>query len=455
VTGWITQKAVAAVGSVGVGLLSMASFWSPFKPAPIRPVKMLFTYPITYLEPTLYDDWETVFIGNHIYPRLLPDENNPAVPSLTNEVTVACSEPVGPDVGPNCRRLRISFSPKPFTDCKGRRYEVDDLRKEFESLLTAKSWAVPGWHRCANTPNTVCVTGKNTGDVGRRLQNVNFRFGWSKHRKEDTVFGAGPYCLTAAPAADGSIKSGVLDPRDGGARFPRIEFSVGGGKNADFDISLYGSNDLLKGPRKNVQAHTPLAFYVVTNPSLAGRRLPWNTEKTRTLIREHFIPRDVFYSRAPEIERLVPAGAALAGKATSGPAHSSAKFMIPDYLPGCRSLAAALTASWSDVGEAKAECGDIVTYIQGHVREKRGGWSGFLVGLSPGDAGRDAIKLQYFSKDSTDSLTYDYPNPDALYYLAGIGQSMVTVDGQRVCELKPNALGLGNIFITDLVGCDR
>lgn len=454
-TGWITHKAVAAVGSVGVGLLSMASFWSPFRPAAIRPVKMLFTYPITYLQPTLYDDWETVFIGNHIYPRLLPDENNPSLPSLTNEVTVACSEPIGRDVGPNCRRLRISFTPKPFTDCKGRRYEVDDLRKEFESLLTAKSWAVPGWQRCVDTPNTVCVTGKNTGDVGRRLQNVNFRFGWSKRGKEDTVFGAGPYCLMATPGTDGSIKSGVLDPRDGGARLPRIEFTVGGGKNADFDISLYGSKDLLKGHRKNVQAHTPLAYYVVTNPSLEGRRLPWNTEKTRTLIREHFIPRDVFYSRAPEIERLVPAGAALVGKATSRLADSSTKFIIPDYLPDCRNLAAALTAFWSGEGGAKAECGDIVSYIQGRVREKRGNWSGFLVGLSPGDAGRDAIKLQYFSKDSTDSLTYDYPNPDALYYLAGIGQSMVTVDGQRVCELKPNALGLGNIFITDLLGCDR
>lgn len=451
---WLSLKA-AASGAAALSLAWFTNLWPGSGPMPIKPVRMLFTYPITYLDPTLYDDWETVFIGNHIYPRLLPEEDNPTVPSLAKEVAVACSDPAGPGVGPQCRRLRVAFSPKPFMDCAGRRYEVDDLRREFESLLTAKSWAIPDWKRCQGGGDSICVTGKNTGDVARRLKNVNFRFGWSKRRKDDTVFGAGPYCLKAAPSASGPIQAGVLDPHVGGTELPKVHFAVGGGKDAEFNLALYGSEELLRDRRKNVQAHTPLAYYAVTHPSLAGRKLAWNTERTRTLIHEHFVRRGVFFSGSPEIARLVPAGSALEPKEAKAPGPSSVEFAIPDYLPGCRDLAAALTAAWSGEGGAKASCVDIVTYIQGKVREKRTGWSGFLVGLSPGDAGRDAIKLQYFSRDSTDSLTYDYQNPDRLYYLAGIGQSLVTVDGKQVCDLKPNALGLGNIFITDLVGCDR
>lgn len=450
--GWLTKKAGAVLGSVGAGFIGMASLWGPAKPTAPTPVRMLFTYPITYLEPTLYDDWETVFIGNHIYRRLLPEEDNPAIPAIAKDAQVSCAEPVGVEVGPACRAVRVSFEPVPFTDCAGHAYGTRELRKEFESLLAAKPWSLPRWKRCEDAPGRVCVTAKNTGDTARRLKNVNFRFGWSKRQPTDAVFGSGPYCLKSGKGR-APIEAGALVARDPSGALPEIVFATAKAKSSDFNIALYGSKELLRGTRRNVQAHTPLAYYVVTHPRFAGYRAPWNTSEARSMIADHFARQGVFFPQKSGIEGLVPEGDAIASSAGKRSLAGGPELAIPDYLPQCRELASALTTSWR--GAAIARCVDIVAYVQRRVRERRGRWSAFLVGLSPADPGRDALRMQYFSKDSTDSLTYDYSRPEELFYRTGIGQSLVTVDGRRVCDLKPNTLGLGNIFITDLVGCDR
>lgn len=447
------SKAVLAGVVLCAAIVLAVLFGRTLKMESAAPLRMLFTYPITYLSPVLYDDWETVFVGNHIYVRLLPEDDKPSVPYLTKEIDVKCVEPAGDDIGPACRKLRVAFAPRGFADCAGRRYEAGDIRKEFEALLAAKSWSIPGWRRCDGDAGEVCVTGKNTGDIRRRLKNLNFRFGWSKQRAEDTVFGAGPYCLKARFNAKKAIETGILEPMETDPSLPRVEFAVGGSKDSDFDVALYGTRDLLKGSRLNMQAHTPLAYYVVTNPALAAARLPWNNEATRDAISAHFVRTGVFFPQTTGIEKLVPGGAALDAGGKNAPPHMPLEFALPDYLPGCQELAAALTAGWKGRGRAKASCTNIVTYIQSRVREKRGRWSGFLVGLSPADPGRDSLKLQYFSKDSPDSLTYEYPSPDALFYRVGIGQSLVTVDGQHVCDLRPNVLGLGDIFATDFIRC--
>ena len=442
------------LGCVGL-CLAVAVFWmnSNRSERAASSIKMLFTYPITYLDPALYDDWETVFVGNHIYARLLPEMDKPSIPFLAQEVEVTCDDPRGPNVSSSCRRVRVSFVPVPFTDCAGHRYEMADIQKEFEVLLTAKSWVMPRWRRCVGDTNAVCVTGKNTGDIQRRLKNVNFRFGWSKRQEGDALAGTGPYCLRATVNGKKEIEAGILEPRAPHAQLPRIEFAVGGNRDSQFDVALYGTRQLLKGSRKNVQAHTPLAYYVITNPSLARYRLPWNTDETRRLINDHFVREEVFFPKAAGVEGLVPDGNALGREGNSVLPRALPEFVMPDYLPGCRELAAELTRAWD--GRAKASCANIVSYIQTKVREKHGKWSAFLVGISPSDPGRDSLKLQYFSTESPDSLTYDFPDSEALFYLAGMGQSLVTVDGKNVCDLRPNVLGLGDIFVTDFVRCGR
>jgi hypothetical protein len=102
----------------------------------------------------------------------------------------------------------------------------------------------------------------------------------------------------------------------------------------------------------------------------------------------------------------------------------------------------------------KAKCTDIVDYVVKNVVEKKNRWDGFFVGVSASDPSRDSLRYQYFYPNSPSSWTYDYPHPENLYYLVGIGQSLATVDGDRICNMRPNPLGLSDIFITDLLPCD-
>ena len=65
----------------------------------------------------------------------------------------------------------------------------------------------------------------------------------------------------------------------------------------------------------------------------------------------------------------------------------------------------------------------------------------------------DSIRNQYFSPESPESWTYEYAKAEDLFFLVGMGQSIVTVDAERICEIKPNPLGLGDIYVTDLLSC--
>jgi hypothetical protein len=117
-------------------------------------------------------------------------------------------------------------------------------------------------------------------------------------------------------------------------------------------------------------------------------------------------------------------------------------------------LANTLNKQWQGSPNAKAVCTDIVDYVSKKVIKNKKGWDGFFVGISASDPSRDSIRYQYFSTSSPDSWTYDYPQPDNLFYQVGIGQSLATVDGSKICNIRPNPLGLSGLFITDLLPCE-
>mgnify|MGYP003408657262 FL=1 len=50
------------------------------KKVPIEKLDVQFAYPVSSLDPSIYDDWESGFVGNHIYYRLLPEVNKPWMP---------------------------------------------------------------------------------------------------------------------------------------------------------------------------------------------------------------------------------------------------------------------------------------------------------------------------------------------------------------------------------------
>ncbi len=53
-------------------------------------VKVQFAYPVTSLKPLDYKDWQSVFLGNHIYPRLTPQDRDPRLNYITKSIAFRC-----------------------------------------------------------------------------------------------------------------------------------------------------------------------------------------------------------------------------------------------------------------------------------------------------------------------------------------------------------------------------
>lgn len=417
----------------------------------VNEYKMQFAYAVTSIDPSIYDDWESAFIGNHIFYRLLPEPNRPFVPYLTKYIALSCDEPESIFLKNNCKRIRIMFKPINFRDCNGRSYETKDILYEFEKILSRNNWIIPSWKKCGRGDDTICITGKYLPDQARRIKNIYFRFGWSKANEKDKIFGSGPYCLQANKNSKGQIISGTLSPRIQKFSLPQIHFHTSQMKEEQFHLALYGTKNLLNGERKNIQMHTPLAYYVITHPKLDKYQLPWNTMHTKNIIHEFFVKNEMFFSHDPKTLQFTPKGEALLSNNTLH-YHGQLVFALPNYLPDCQKLATMLNKQWR-VEKARAVCVNIVDFVYNHVINVPKNWDGILVGISPSDPGRGSLRHQYFSPNSSNSWTYKYASPDKLFYQVGIGKSFATVDGKLFCNIRPNPLGISDIFITDLLPC--
>lgn len=419
------------------------------------PVRIQLAYPLQSLNPTVSKDWQTVLINNHIYPRLIPRGHESGTPYITERIEFLCTNPPSDSLTDACKEVRISFKPRTFQDCQGRDFSVEDLRTEFETIINKTPWLLPNARRCDAGAGKICMVGVYRTDVQRRMHSVSFRFGWSKAKDEDARYGAGPYCLTQRTKTGEGLTEGLLEPKDRSPGLPQIRFTVSQNAENDFHFALYGSTKLLKAKRLNIQAHTPIGYYVVTNPTRhKSETVPWNLEESKGRINDVFLREKVFFSAGANINDIFPEGTAVT---TTGESLSNRplEFVLPDYLPACQELASALTEMWKKHGKAKAVCKDVVSFVYDHVWTPKRDWDGFIVGVTQHDPGRNTVEYEYFSPDSPESWVYDHPRPKEYYYLAGVGQSIVTVDGERFCGLRPNLFGLGDIFISDLLGCDR
>lgn len=450
------RKRLLAAGFAAV-LLAGVIVWRPGtqKAGQPKEVKIQLAYPIKSLDPTYSKDWETVSINNHIFTRLVPTQHASKAPFVASRVDFSCVLPEGSPLKEGCQNVKISFEPKLFKDCMGRQYTTADIQKEFEAIIKSTPWILPKSKPCDDGPGRVCLVGTYRPDVQRRMHSVTLRFGWSKQKKEDPQFGSGPYCLTAKTRSEQGITEGFLTPKKEYSDFPEIHFMVSQDPKSEFHFALYGSKNLLVGNRKNIQAHTPIGYYVVTNPALVGNTVPWNLEQTKKAISDTFLREEVFFPTGSNITNIFPAGSAVTDTATGSYPKKALEFVLPDYLPKCQELAASLTQAWKKFGNAKAVCKDVVSFVYNHVWNPKRDWDGFIVGVTQHDPGRNTVEYEYFSPDSPDSWIYDYPKPKQLYYLAGVGQSIVTVDGERFCGLRPNLFGLGDIFVTDLLPCKQ
>ena len=421
-------------------------------------VRLQLGAPVLSLNPVKYDDWSSVFIGNHIYPRLLMDEERPWLPYLAQELKISCVESRDRVNEIDCRKFEIRFRIRPTFDCLGRSYTPSNFRDELKSILEKKNWIFPKWEFCSKAGDDVCILASDVSDVRRRMQNIYFRFGWSVFSKTDKLIGMGPYCLGELPEP-GNYEAGLLKPMKdygGNPQFPPIRFFNSVSPETEFSVALYGSSELLRGERKNVRAHTPLAYYLISDPRWATVATPWNEPVTREIIQKYLLDAGLVYQGdSSAFEKLVPLGSAGDSKTLSQfTLDDPAIVFLPDYIESCPRLEEELRREWKKYSKLKFECADISAKIQEYIYGGKKGFGAVLTPLSPGAPGRDAIQAQYFSSFSKESFTGSFRKPEFLYRLVGMGDSVVTLDGQRFCGLKAQSLGLSDIFVSDFLPCE-
>jgi len=425
------------------------------KSAAPEPMILQFAHPATSLNPLVYDDWSSVFIGNHIYPRFIHEESRPEVPSVARDLILNCKD--GTELNSQCPVLRLTFSIAPFSDCEGRDYSAQDIKAEFFQIIGKKSWILPHMRECEAEGSDICVDLPNAPDIKRRLSNLYTRFGWSKATAADKNIGAGPYCLSIISRKGDEIQAGKLQSK-ASVNLPRlIHFHTSIDVERHFNIALYGTSELLTGQRVNVMTHTPLGYYVVTNPKKKNHWIPWNTNSTKAIIKSHFQHFNLIYSADHQIGEVLPKGTASSTEAVEyGKSDLASTLALPDYIPQCQILSEQLNLHWRAKRlRSRAECINTSYFVEQMMTDKARKWGGFLTPLSPGAPGRNAIHYQYFSADSAEAWTGSEKQSDQYYYLVGIGQSFVTVDNSTICGLKPNSMGHGDIFITDFAPCDN
>jgi protein-S-isoprenylcysteine O-methyltransferase Ste14 len=426
-------------------------------------IHMPIAYPVTSLNPIVYDDWGAVFVGNHIYRRFLQEPEHPELPFIAHDVRVLCSNGSADISDENCSQLKLTFQFEEFYSCNGLKYTIEDIKNELNQILSAKTWILPDWNFCeALNNNQVCIEAKNGKDLYRRLRSIYSRFGWSKSSINDTLYGAGNYCLTVEQRDKDVILKGVLSEFSGEKGLkPVLNFWTSSDKNDNFTVALYGSNELVMKKRRNLHVQTPTGYYLVTHKQHVRTNVPWNSDTVKNLLTDHLAKNGLTsYKQSDYLLKLLPKGNAAEDKTFNNfDKNAAAELVLPDYFPNCQPLSKTINEVFIAMGynKLKAVCQDLSVFQKSHVSPVSGDgkFDAFVSPLSPGAAGPNAIRYQYFSPLSKESYTSDYGNPEELFYLLGIGPSYVTVDGETVCDIKPNSMGLSNIMVTDFIKCDN
>lgn len=417
-----------------------------------QPIKIVFDYPLLSLNPTVYDDWTSVFIANHIFARLLPEkDSHKIIPYVAKKFEIECEG--NRHVTRNCSSLIVKIDFQELKNCADNTYHKENITAEFFEILESKNWIFPEYERIS-CENDICLKGKYVKDLHRRFENVYFRFGW-KNAVEGNMIGTGLYCLKTEQNQT-NVKSGILEPKNKYlGMLDTIKFAITNDPHAYFDIALYGSEKYVTNERRNLHANTPLAYYIVTNQDLNPGEMPWNFESSVEMIRNH-LKEEKLIVKEFNYNKLIPLGSKPANKKTIVSSKEERIFSLPKYVPSCHRLAENLTKLWENMGSKKyvSRCVDTSALIDKIIQRKFKEWHGFLSPLSPGAPAKEAIKFQYFSEYSRDSWV-KHVNPEKYYTLIGQGLSLVTVNKKLYCGIALNSMGLSDLLITDFIKCEK
>lgn len=438
-------------------ILALLVFYQLLKPTlPVvldkqKTITVQFGFPITELDPSVYDDWGTIFIANHIFPRLLPDESRPQNLAVARNHNLTCMD--GARYSPSCPRAALQFEVEEFKSCSGKSLTATTVELELRRLLEKRSWLLKN-PIIRRSSKQILITFDNFTGVNRRLKSVFFRFGFSLSQTDDTQVGFGPYCLERPSGKSLQRIAGELISRSPNDPIGRINFVVSEKPSEMFTLALYGTSELVTAKHRIIDTHTPVGYYLVNNPKLKNDDLPWNSHESQILMKRHLVDVDATFPTAHALSNLLPLG-------TAGVHDIKARtkrmriLYLPSFLPGCAELAGSLKALWLKSGlRAEARCSNTSELIEKSVANGNLDWDGFLTPLSPASADRHAIVDQYFSANSSENWNHIDPTAQDSFRLLGLGKAFIVVRQNAFCGLKANALGLSDILISDLITCE-
>lgn len=421
-------------------LFAVAAFG--FRDSPPAKVSFKLAYPVMSLDPTIYDDWSSLFVANHIFVRLIGEPKR-GTRGLFDSVHSKCIQKGNVE----CVRSRIELDWPTITDCQNGNVKKSVLTYEFWKIVEFHNWILPNLKKC-ESPADVCVEFNHVDDLARRLKNVYFRFGWSLP-KTDAPYGTGAYCLVRSKSDGGGFTEGTMESRD---KTSILDFVVTQDDNFPFDVNPYGARGDASATHLSLDSNTPLAYFLVSNFRNGASCLPWESAGLLSLVRDHFSRRQMIFPMESATQDFF---GKLPMEGCTNPVFSKpewTEFYLPDYIPDCEVLSDAIEKFLVRY-QIAAKCVDTTKFLQEKVINRKHRWLAFVSPLSPGYPGRDAIQNQYFNPISRMSWTMDAPHPEKKFYLIGVGRSYITVKRNLFCGIRPSPLGMGDLVIGDLTSC--
>ncbi len=406
---------------------------------------------IQTLNPSEYDEWGSLFIGNHIYPRLLQDERSDRSIAFGKISKRSCVD----TTSNRCLRERLTITISEMKSCAGIKINAKIIKKELAIILLKKNWLIPEWSFCpSNIDSEICLEVKNPDDIDRRLRSVYFRFGWSTDQPKSEIKGIAPYCFKNISYDHDGINSGTLVSAEN--RFPELKFISSMKSTDQVDIALYGSENLLNKTKKKLLVHTPAAYYLISSTkSINPQDLPWNFLESQNLIKTFLKSENLTIGDGDEFNNIIPKGEASFIDKSLGKNNTALTFLIPDYFHNCEILAQQLNKKWRQIGflNAVSQCEDISKFIPERVIANTKKWDGFISPITPGGYFRNAIGLEYLSKTSNESWIRGVEKTEDYFFRLGLAQTFI-VTSTRICNVLPNPMGLSDLLISDLELCN-
>lgn len=397
------------------------------------------------LSPLKYDEWGTIFIGNHIFPRLIPNKDRNEIEAISSEYTNKCLM----EENKVCTKHKLVFKIKAFKSCSGLEMTAQIFKRELKSILEEKNWILSDWGFCESShADEICIIASGVRDIERRLDSIYLRFGWSISDSKDRLFGLYPYCLRKNSTLDDL----TLIPQK--KNIPIINFKVDLTGSENFDLSLYEINKKKYGKR-NLITHTPAAYYLVMNKKFEGSEELFLGDELVGILNKNLSLKELNVGLDSTFDVLVPKGNIFSNKNEKIFSKFKSKtfnFVIPNFIKNCNQIKESLDIFFTakKLLNINVMCVDIAEYIPNNVL-KGNEWDVFLTPLTPGGPFIGALSEQYFSKSSKDA--WIGRTKESFFRRVAVIVTAVTTSNE-ICFIKPNPLGIGDMFITDLTYCD-